>query len=353
MLKKLREEASDSSARSSESEEENTVEISIEDGKPLPRQFVPCRRPKRIEGEYNAVDDEVTYIELAVVGEQAVGKTSTMMRVYKRRFEPSAQTTIGTEFVSIWMMSNAEQRYNRKTLVTVVDCAGSERYRNIVPQKLRSPFGIFFMFDATERSTFNALTDWEDVIGKNNEHACRMLVANKMDLYKKLPPEQRWMDKLNWEEECERLECDEGFYCISAFDGENVDSMFVEMVDYAIERQIELEQEADAKPTVRKKASPVVNIKNNITVSQNKNTCKCYLSCNVCRLRRRSGLRGLTTSSGNGALKDVRSSVGTGVDSSRGVDAALTGSAIRAAITRSISACAEVILSRSATISSL
>jgi len=260
------------------SDEDDTVEISLADDEPLVRKFVPCRKPKRLDGAAT-YDDQTTYIEICVVGNVNVGKSSTMKRIAERKFDGTRNATIGIDTLFVNIMSNAPA-YDRKTHVSIVDTAGDDRFMSVVPQRLRSPFGIFLMFDATRRETFDALTRWSEIVSRHNDYCCRMLVANKIDLYKKLPEAERWMDSINWENECDRLLCDEGFHCVSALDGENIDSMFVEMVDYAIERQAEIEKEAAAGDSAPQRAgatnSGVVNISNKVTnYTRSKTTCQC------------------------------------------------------------------------------
>lgn len=268
-------EASDRAVESSSSSDEE-VDKSI-------FKYVPCRRPKKEIGFREENTEDASYIELTVIGDVCVGKTSILKRFATREFCDVRNKTIGVDYIDFWIMSNAPD-YNRKTCVKLVDTAGDEDWRCIVRSRLRSPFGIFMIFDATNSASFESLTRWSETIERENTFCCRMLVANKIDLYKKLKPEDRWMDKLNWVQERDRLLCDEGFFCVSAKEGENIDSMFVEMVDYAIERQSEHDNDQVktdgvqniASVTPGRPARPgVVQINNSITYKHNKNSCKC------------------------------------------------------------------------------
>lgn len=259
----------------------NSDKSEPEEGAPVKYKFVPCRKQRRRIGDADDdwIDNEFAEVEIMAIGDSGVGKTSILKRIAERKWDPDATTTIGLDFISVWVMSNAPA-YDRKTNVSLVDTQGQDRFYSVVKQRLRSPFGFFMIFDATDRKSFDALTRWSTCITEApNDFACRMLVANKIDAYNQLDASKKWMNTLNWDAEADRLKCDEGFFCVSARDGDNIDSMFAEMVDYALERQEEIEQEvvaSDAKPKTRAARAPVINITNKVTnYSKNKNTCQC------------------------------------------------------------------------------
>jgi hypothetical protein len=92
------------------------------------------------------------------------------------------------------------------------------------------------------------------------------------------------MDVYDWGSVADTLECDAGFFCVSAKEGDNIDSMIVEMVDIAVQNQQDIEaeylaqdQEAATRKYTATSGSNVVNINNRfVSYSANKNTsCKC------------------------------------------------------------------------------
>lgn len=252
------------------SEEKNTATAGEA---PSIYKYVPLNAPLRrhaFDENNDTRDDGAVYIDLAVVGEASVGKTKILERFAKRQFSDTRVSTVGVDLIKLWIKSNAP-KYDRKTHLQLIDTAGQEHYMTVVPQRLRSAYGVFMIFDATKRSTFDALGRWSETISRQNQHCCRMLVANKMDLYRKLPQEQRWMDGVDWAAESDRLLCDDGFFCVSAATGEGIDSMVVEMVDSAIDVQ---KQEVDeARRTDA--AGSTTGIVNITFLNKNKNTCQC------------------------------------------------------------------------------
>jgi Ras-related protein Rab-11A len=203
-------------------------------------KYVPCRKPKGDEVS------EYSFIMLAVVGAPGVGKSSILKRFAEREFSDQAIVTIGYDHVPAFIMSNARGGYKRKTSVTLVDTAGQERFMAMTPSKIRQSRGVFLVFDSTSQESYRILERWALIVNEANEFCCRMLVANKMDLYKKLIDEEQWMNKFDWSKEAKRLGCHDGFFCVSAREGDNIDSMVVEMVDAALDLEDELVLEAQA-----------------------------------------------------------------------------------------------------------
>jgi len=244
-------------------------------------KFVPCHSRKTDDDELSS-SEGTTAVQLAVVGDAGVGKTSILGTFVQRHFQTNTRATIGVDFLHVWLKSNAPH-WDRRTSVSLIDCAGQERFQDILPQKLRSPYGILLVFDTTNRKTFDSLTRWSDKIGQYNEHCCRMLVGNKMDLYRELPEESQWMRHVNWDQAQRRLLCDEGRFFVSAKEVDSVDSMLVEMVDCAVERQEDImaEQEQFDRDEQRRNqryttSNHIVNLSISQQHSNSRNTnCKC------------------------------------------------------------------------------
>jgi small GTP-binding protein len=245
-------------------------------------KFVPCSKPRNYDpdGALDEDDAKTASVELAIVGDAAVGKTSIVQTFVRRKFPGRTRTTIGVDFQNVWLKSRAPH-WDRKTNVSLVDCAGQDRFSAILPQKLRSPYGILMVFDTTRESTFHSMFNWAKKISQHNEHCCRMLVGNKMDLYRQLPPEKQWMSSLNWDHVQDQLECDEGRFMVSAKMMEGIDSMIVEMVDCALDRQDEIEREqeaidADEQQRAQRYAASNHTVTLNISQTHTKNNnCKC------------------------------------------------------------------------------
>lgn len=254
-------------------------------------KYVPCSS-KRYKSSFElghqsagggGAKRKVSRVEICIVGDVSVGKTSMVATFVQQRFPDKTLVTIGTEYSSVWLMTDAENGYMRPTCVSIVDCAGQDRYQSILPQKLRSPYGMIVVFDATNEQSFRNAKKWCDKINQFNQHSCRMLVANKMDLYEKLPLDKQWMQKIDWEEAQESMECYEGRFFVSAKQMRGINSMFVEMIDRAIEQQTHVETAQallDDDSIIRVGESSVSHsTTNNLTLKVNRKSVNNYCRC--------------------------------------------------------------------------
>jgi len=63
------------------------------------------------------------------------------------------------------------------------DTAGQEQYRSVVTTYVRNAFGMIFVYDITDMSTFRAIEDWILFANDNGpKETKRILVGNKLDL---------------------------------------------------------------------------------------------------------------------------------------------------------------------------
>ena len=85
-------------------------------------------------------------INLIILGDAAVGKTSLLRHIDKRDFQPSHLKTIAVECIK-YEYYNAED--DRRVDVKIWDTAGQEKFRNITYQFYRQADGIVVAFDKT------------------------------------------------------------------------------------------------------------------------------------------------------------------------------------------------------------
>jgi small GTP-binding protein len=214
---------------------------------------------------------EEIYVKLAVIGDANVGKTTLLTRFLHDRFEEKRRATEGIDCRTVWLKSN-HPAYDRKTHLTLVDTAGQERYSAIVPQMFSGAQGIFLVFDATNEKSFERVCNyWLDMVLRRNPTCVCMLVATKCDLYIDLPPERRWMDKLDMHKQARLLNCAGGFHACSAKVGAHINAMIVEMVDLAMEHELKL---LESNPSVMETRSGVINISSASFTDQRK-VCSC------------------------------------------------------------------------------
>ena len=85
-------------------------------------------------------------INLIILGDAAVGKTSLLRHIDKREFQTNHLKTIAVEFIK-YEYYNAED--DRRVDVKIWDTAGQEKFRNITYQFYRQADGIVVAFDKT------------------------------------------------------------------------------------------------------------------------------------------------------------------------------------------------------------
>jgi len=197
------------------------------------RKFVPWRDDVLGRGGTSATHvGDVEHLEIAVVGAVAVGKTSLQMRFALRKFT-STRSTIGADRFNVALMCGAD--YKQRVSLSLIDTAGQDRYAAYFTSLLRSVHAFVFVFDATRPDTLEHLNVVRKRIDNVKPDVPCMLVANKVDLYKALEPDQRWMDDKDMRAHAVRLGCTGGFVPLSAkVDPARVDEMFVRLCEHAL-----------------------------------------------------------------------------------------------------------------------
>lgn len=115
---------------------------------------------------------------ICIVGDSNVGKTSLLMRYCDDTFKNSMTNTIGVDFRVLMLKYNSE---NIK--VQIWDTAGQERFKSISMNYFKSADVFMFVYDVANRSTFENLKNWIEIVEQNNKHSiCNFVVGNKCDL---------------------------------------------------------------------------------------------------------------------------------------------------------------------------
>ncbi|KAK2826174.1 hypothetical protein Q5P01_020388 [Channa striata] len=114
---------------------------------------------------------------LLMLGDSGVGKTCMLRRFTESEFDPSHISTIGVDF----KMKTIEID-GIKVRVQIWDTAGQERYQTITKQYYRRAQGIVFVYDITNKPSFQHIAKWaSDVDEYAPDKVQRILVGNKSD----------------------------------------------------------------------------------------------------------------------------------------------------------------------------
>ena len=118
-------------------------------------------------------------MQLILLGDGAVGKTSLLKMYSEKEFTDSHMATIGLDCVSCSFKAPS----GVSVPVKIWDTAGQERFKSITETFYRQANGIIILFDVTNQQTMLNVKNWLQAI---NQHAdvgvVKVLVGNKIDL---------------------------------------------------------------------------------------------------------------------------------------------------------------------------
>ena len=118
-------------------------------------------------------------MNIIIVGDGKVGKTSILKRFDKRQFQPAHIRTIGVDFIQAQYKAKDETEVQ----VKLWDTAGQDRFRNLTYQFYRQADGIIITFDLTSVESFKNTRTWIQSIHKIKSATLpKILVGNKLDL---------------------------------------------------------------------------------------------------------------------------------------------------------------------------
>jgi small GTP-binding protein len=165
------------------------------------------------------------FFKICIVGDFGVGKTTLLHQYLERRFAPNIATTIGSNFFVKHLKIP-----NVKKLITlqIWDLAGQQHFKWVRQGFYRGAKGIVFVFDLTNRNTFDSLLNWKDEIEQVVDGFSSVLVGNKTDL---LDNEHRIIDNEELNKIKKSLSACE-YFETSAKSGNNVEEFFLELVSH-------------------------------------------------------------------------------------------------------------------------
>ena len=119
-------------------------------------------------------------IQIIMVGESGVGKTSLIRRYTNNIFNTNHLETIGIEFF------NKEERINDQIIqIKLWDTAGQEIFHSLTKNFYRKADGIIIVYDITNKESFDRIQDWVKSVYDNTDtykEIQMIIVGNKIDL---------------------------------------------------------------------------------------------------------------------------------------------------------------------------
>ncbi|KAJ1728390.1 hypothetical protein LPJ61_004058 [Coemansia biformis] len=117
--------------------------------------------------------------KVAVLGKQAVGKTSLVTRYVHHTFSDRTPSTIGAQFVPAKIeLDGWECR------LQLWDSAGQERFRAMTQMYYRGANAVVLVYDVTSEDSFKDVDTWVQELRQNIDldNTVVLLVGNKLDL---------------------------------------------------------------------------------------------------------------------------------------------------------------------------
>jgi len=158
-------------------------------------------------------------INIILVGDTNVGKTSIFKRYYKNEFKASKNATIGVEFEA------KEFKYKgQKYSIQIFDTAGQERFRSLTESYFHLGDGAFVVFDLTNKNSLISISQWiKDVIEK--KPSVKMIILGNKDDLKDRQIEEYEINEILEENNISK------YIRVSAKNGTNIEKAFEEMID--------------------------------------------------------------------------------------------------------------------------
>eukprot|EP01117_Protostelium_nocturnum_P020398 TRINITY_DN9152_c0_g1_i1.p1 TRINITY_DN9152_c0_g1~~TRINITY_DN9152_c0_g1_i1.p1 ORF type:complete len:229 (-),score=77.29 TRINITY_DN9152_c0_g1_i1:115-801(-) len=124
------------------------------------------------------MEEPVPIYSVAMAGDFAVGKSSTVLRFVEDKFSDKEQLTLGT-------ISNTKaiEFGGKEIKLRIFDTSGEERFKTITQSHYRECEGIVFIYDISNKESFDSLSDWVSEVQRYlTDDVHKVLVANKIDL---------------------------------------------------------------------------------------------------------------------------------------------------------------------------
>ena len=132
---------------------------------------------KRAKTDANTPDYEYLF-KILLIGDNAVGKSSLLLRFAENTFTDTLISSIGGDFKERFLDVDGT-----RVKLQLWDTAGQERFRTITSSYYRGSQGVIVMFDLTKEDTFKNVIKWLAELERYAaEDVRRILVGNKCDL---------------------------------------------------------------------------------------------------------------------------------------------------------------------------
>jgi small GTP-binding protein len=169
-------------------------------------------------------------VKILIIGDTSVGKSSLLCRYVHNDFDIAHYATIGVDFKCV------NVRINDKYVARIQfwDTAGQERFHSITASYFRGSDACILVYDMTDANSFKNIKRWNGHLKEKAERKFpRVIVGNKVDLVSQRVVNNKDVDELVEELNDEVMGGVKHFQA-SALSGENVDTLFEEIIKQAV-----------------------------------------------------------------------------------------------------------------------
>ncbi|KAL3233536.1 Protein TEM1 [Nakaseomyces bracarensis] len=117
-------------------------------------------------------------IQVGLVGDAQVGKTSLMVKYVQNIFDEEYTQTLGVNFLKRKVSIRSTD-----IIFSLMDLGGQREFINMLPIATLGSSVIIFLFDLTRPETLNSIKEWYRQALGLNDSAIPLLVGTKYDLF--------------------------------------------------------------------------------------------------------------------------------------------------------------------------
>ena len=137
-----------------------------------------------IEDKDDTNKNQLIKYRVILLGNSGVGKTSILLRLLNNKID-DCLVTVGCEPRKFYIKYK-----NKKYQLLFFDTAGHEKYRAVARNFLRNTDAVLFVFDISNKKSFEDLSIWYNLYREENENVVGLLIGNKSDLEHKKDEEE-------------------------------------------------------------------------------------------------------------------------------------------------------------------
>ena len=176
----------------------------------------------------NAGENNIS-LKILLIGDSMVGKTCLLLNYVDHVFPEDHIATIGVEFKDKYI---TKDNYNIR--LQLWDTAGQERFNSITKNIYRGANGVLFIYDITNRQSFNSVRKWIKDTESYDEDIKGIILGNKIDLEDQRQVKTEELEEFGNEKQMKVME-------ISAKSNINVNECFDLIIEELLDKKTESE----------------------------------------------------------------------------------------------------------------